>query len=136
MKLRQSIAHMKAAYVYASLSYHLRRQVGCVIVKDNTIISIGYNGTPAGEDNNCEYADGKTLPSVIHAEDNAIRKLDLDQDLIGAVLFVTTAPCEKCCELILDAGIGHVVYDDVHKYLSHTKYLQDKGVHVEQLSIS
>ena len=134
MKPRQAHAHMKAAYVYASLSYHERRRVGCVIVKNDTIIAIGYNGTPSGEDNCCEDEHGKTLPSVIHAEDNAIRKLDPDTDLIGAIMFVTTAPCDRCCELILDAGIGHVIYDDLYRCAEYVQYLRDKGVCVEQLT--
>lgn len=134
MKPRQANAHMKAAYVYAALSYHLRRQVGCVIVKNDKIISIGYNGTPAGEDNNCEDENGRTKHSVIHAEDNALRKLDPAEDLTDATMFITTAPCDLCCEKILAADLPHVVYDDIYRCTEYVKYLRDNGVLVEQLT--
>lgn len=135
MKLRQLFAHMKAAYVYAELSYHMRRQVGCVIVKNDTIISIGYNGTPPGEDNNCEDEHGATLPTVIHAEDNAIRKLEQanvcpDQSV---VLFVTTAPCIKCANRIFKFGIKHVIYDDVYRNNDGVEFLQERDVRVESM---
>lgn len=120
--------------MYADLSYHLRRQVGCVIVKDDKIISIGYNGTPAGEDNHCEDEHGHTLPSVVHAEDNALRKLDPSQSVDGATLFVTTAPCQLCAPKILGRGIKHVVYDDLYRCTEYVQFLQDNGVLVEQLS--
>ena len=83
MKPKFVVAHMKAASVYAELSSAKRLQVGCVVVKDNTIIGIGYNGMPSGWDNNCEnviqHSDDtvelKTKPEVLHAETNAIAKI-------------------------------------------------------------
>ena len=149
MNLRQTKAHMKAAYVYAELSYCDRRKVGCVIVKYNPeqkgtdrIISIGYNGTPPGEDNCCEDWVTKgwynrqlvTKPNVIHAEDNAIRKLkETDETAENTILFVTTAPCVQCAELIKDFGITHVIYDDVYRNEHGIEYLQQHGIKVEQL---
>ena len=80
MKSKFALAHMKVAEVYAELSSARRLHVGAIIVKDDRIISIGYNGTPTGWDNNCEnyvYDDNgdlslKTKPEVLHAETNAI----------------------------------------------------------------
>lgn len=126
---------MKAAYVYAALSYCVRRQVGCVIVKNNRIISIGWNGTPAGEDNCCEDSNGDTKDNVIHAEDNALRKLPLDEDLSEAYLFVTTCPCIHCANIVVNRKVGHVVYDEVKNTGSGLHHLLDHGIGVEQLSI-
>lgn len=126
---------MKAAYVYAALSYCVRRQVGCVIVKNDRIISIGWNGTPVGEDNCCEDSNGDTKDNVIHAEDNALRKLPLDEDLSEAYLFVTTCPCIHCADKVVSRNVGHVIYDEVKNTGSGLQYLLDHGIGVEQLSI-
>jgi dCMP deaminase len=134
MNLRQAKAHMGAAYIYAALSYCNRRQVGCVIVKDNRIISIGYNGTPAGEDNRCEDDNDSTKSTVIHAEDNAIRKIKDTETGEGCILFVTTAPCPSCAEIIVNFGIKHVIYDDVYRLTDGIEYLKKHGVVVEQIT--
>jgi len=135
MKLRQIIAHMDAAHVYAGLSYCNRRKVGSVIVKDNRIISIGYNGTPPGACNCCEGEDGKTLPNVIHAEDNAIRKLKNSPETgVGATMFITTAPCEPCAQMIIDAGIVHVVYDQSYTNDHGIVFLRERGVTVDNIT--
>lgn len=139
MKLRQIQAHMDAAYVYAGLSYCTRRQVGCVIVDNDRIVSIGYNGTPPGADNTCEDHNNISKPDVIHAEDNAIRKLEkvIPQDssfhLTDAIMFVTTAPCLQCARKLFDFGIRHVVYDDVYRNTHGIQFLEDRGVIVHQI---
>ena len=121
------VAHMKTAKVYASLSSARRLQVGAVIVRDNRIISIGYNGMPSGWDNNCEHTTVvnkalpgepdnfvetlKTKPEVIHAESNAITKVAASTEQTkGAVLYTTHAPCVDCAKLIHQSGIKRVVY--------------------------
>lgn len=134
MKERQSKAHMRAAQVYADLSYCNRLKVGCVIVKDHRIISIGYNGTPPGADNRCEDENNVTYDSVIHAEDNAIRKLEQSPETgDGASLFVTTAPCFLCAGLILNAGVREVFYNIPYKNERGIERLQTHGVTVKQL---
>ena len=115
MKEKFIKAHLKAAEVYAHLSSAKRLQVGCVIVKDNTIIGIGYNGMPSGWDNNCEelieqHEDGgqilKTRPEVLHAETNAIAKVARSTNSTdGADMICTHAPCLDCAKLIHQAGI-------------------------------
>lgn len=133
MNTRQKIAHMKAAYVYSDLSYCEKRKVGCVIVDGNRVVSIGYNGTPAGESNCCEDLEGNTLPSVIHAEDNALRKLgETNADM---VLFVTTCPCLMCAKKIVERGIRQVVYSEEKNTSSGADYLVSNGVVVERLEI-
>lgn len=136
MKHRQKVAHMQAAYVYASLSYCVRRQVGAVVVKDDKIISIGYNGTPTGEDNCCEDSvTGKTKPNVIHAEINALDKIPLDEDLSSAILFSTTCPCLPCATKVVERRVGEVIYDEAKNTNSGLDYLIQHGIRVEQLSI-
>lgn len=151
MNQRQTKAHMKAAYVYADLSYCKRRKVGCVIVKHDPsrggtdrIISIGYNGTPPGEDNCCEewVEDGDyhsgffTKPNVVHAEHNAIKKLqETPETGENTIFFVTTAPCVQCAQRIIDFGITHVVYNEVYRNEHGIEHLQKHGIEVEQLTL-
>lgn len=136
MNSRQKHAHMKVAYIYAQLSYCKRKQVGCIIVENDRVISIGYNGTPAGECNCCEDENGLTKPEVIHAEDNALRKLKkYNYDLSNAVLFATHSPCPNCAGLIVESGIKHVVYDELYKNGTGIDILINNNITVEILSM-
>lgn len=131
MKDKYIIAHMKSAYVYADLSYCQRRKVGCIIVKNDTPIAIGYNGTPPGDDNCCEDEDGNTKSNVIHAEDNALRKLTKSTESAeGSTMFVTTAPCIVCAPRIVDAGISKVYYSEAYRNADGINYLVGHGVEV------
>ena len=114
---------MRTAENYASLSSAKRLKVGCVIVKDNRIISIGYNGMPSGWDNNCEYEIGayelnkelKTRPEVLHAEANAITKVAMSSEsCYNGDIYTTTAPCLECAKLIYQSGISKVFYRTPH----------------------
>ncbi len=116
-------AHMRTAENYATLSSAQRLKVGCVIVKDNRIISIGYNGMPSGWDNNCEYEIGayelnkelKTRPEVLHAEANAITKVAMSSEsCYNGDIYTTTAPCLECAKLIYQSGISKVFYRTPH----------------------
>ena len=134
MKEKHAKAHMRAAYVYADLSYCQRRKVGCVVIKHDSIIAIGYNGPPSGEDNICEDTSGNTKPNVIHAEDNALRKLTRrSESAEGSIVFVTTAPCVLCASRLVDAGVSTVYYDDVYRNTEGIEYLKNHGVEVFQL---
>jgi dCMP deaminase len=136
MKQKHAIAHMRAAYVYADLSYCKRRQVGCVIVKHNSIIAIGYNGTDPGEDNICEDENGDTKSCVRHAEDNALRKLTRSpNDANNSIMFVTTAPCRLCASRIVDAGVKKVFYVDVYRNEKGLEYLKHHGIEIEKLTM-
>lgn len=116
------LAHMDTARRYAQLSTARRAQVGCVLVKDNRIISIGYNGMPSGWDNNCEtevsWPDGtiqflETKPEVLHAEANAITKVARSsENCDGATLYTTMLPCLDCAKLIYQSGIRKVFYSE------------------------
>jgi len=153
MKKKYLDAHMKAAEVYSQLSSARRLQVGCVVVKDNTIIGIGYNGMPSGWDNNCEQRtyieldekyqfldeDGshyslKTRPEVLHAETNAIAKVARSTNSSdGASLFVTHAPCIDCAKIIHQAGISSVYYRNSYRDEVGVKFLQKCKITVEQV---
>ena len=136
MKQKHKIAHMKSAFNYAECSTANRLQVGCVLVKDNSIISIGYNGMPSGWTNECETEDNVTKPEVLHAETNAIAKLArCSEHGEGATAFVTHQPCMDCAKLLYQSGITEVYY--AHKYrLTHgVDFLEKCGITVEQMSI-
>jgi len=143
MKQKFIIAHMKVAEVYAELSSAKRLQVGCVIVKDNRIISIGYNGMPSGWDNNCEDVVGqdevgsllyKSKPEVLHAETNAIAKLASSSESgKDATLFVTHAPCIDCAKLIYQSGIGAVYYKNGYRSRDGIDFLEKCGLKVEKI---
>ena len=86
--------YLRMARIWAENSYCQRRQVGALIVKDNAIISDGYNGTPSGFPNVCEDENNVTFPYVLHAEANAISKLARsNNNSEGATLYVTASPC-------------------------------------------
>ena len=115
-------AHMRTAENYAMLSHAIRLQVGAIVVKDDRIISIGYNGTPSGWDNKCEnetYIDDfhiemTTKPEVIHAEANAIAKLAKSNESgEGAYMFITHAPCLSCAKI----NYFLILYGIIHRYL-------------------
>lgn len=142
MKKKLIDAHMQAAEVYAKLSTAKRLQVGCVIVKNNTIISIGYNGTPSGWDNTCEYADYyddgdfviKSKPEVLHSETNAIAKVARSTNSTeDADMFITHAPCLECAKLIYQSGIRKVFYRDTYRSEEGLKFLQQCNVEVNRV---
>ena len=105
--------YMRMAAIWAENSYCQRRQVGALVVKDNRIISDGYNGTPSGFENVCENDSNVTYPYVLHAEANAITKLARSHNNSdNSTLYVTDSPCIECAKLIIQAGIKTVIYDD------------------------
>lgn len=130
MKQRFINMFMTIAETVSQQSSAKRLKVGSIVVKDDRVISIGYNGTPAGWDNCCEevieqHEDGgqltKTKDEVIHAEANAIAKLARSSESgLDATMFITHAPCIQCAKIIYGAGIKDVFY----KY----KYRDDEGL--------
>ena len=140
MKQKLITAYIKTAEIFAELSHARRLHVGAIIVKDDRIISIGYNGMPAGWDNDCEEIielreDGhhelKTRPEVLHAETNAIAKLAKSSDSgSGATMFVTHAPCLDCAKLVYQSGINRVIYRDSYRSDQGILFLTRSGVEV------
>lgn len=104
--------YMNIAREISTASYATRKKVGSILVKDNRIISYGYNGTPYGFDNTCEE-DGVTKKEVLHAESNAITKCAMSTDSTkDSTLYTTMSPCFNCAKLIIQAGIKEVYYEE------------------------
>jgi dCMP deaminase len=143
MKEKFKQAYMQTAQTFAELSHARRLKVGCIIVKDDRIISIGYNGMPAGWDNNCEHEmkwpNGEirflqTKEEVLHAESNAIAKLARSVESgEGASLFVTHSPCLDCAKLIYQAGIKNVYYLDDYRDDTGIQFLIKSTIQVEKM---
>lgn len=142
MKQKWIDAFMDTAERFAQLSTAKKLQVGSVIVKDNRILSIGYNGMPAGWDNKCEETwithngspELKTKDEVIHAEANAIIKLARDGESgKDATLFVTHAPCIHCAKMIYGAGINKVYYRDTYRDDIGVDFLTKCHIEVEKV---
>ena len=153
MKQKLKQAYMRTAEIFAELSHARRLHVGAIVVKDDRIISIGYNGMPAGWDNNCEYevtefqteygvgsklvntGELKTRPEVLHAETNSIAKLAKSNESgLGATMFVTHAPCLDCAKLIYQSGISSVLYRNTYRDTSGITFLEKSGIIVEKLN--
>ena len=121
--------YMRMARIWAENSYCERRKVGALIVKDNMIISDGFNGTPAGFENVCEDEDGLTKPYVLHAEANAITKIARsNNNSNGATMYVTTSPCIECAKLIIQSGIVRVVYSQKYRLTDGIDLLNRAGI--------
>lgn len=157
MKQKFIDLYMDWAKRLSELSHARRLQVGAVIVKDDTVISYGYNGMPAEWNNDCEYrvyanewtidnnewqytdADGKpynlkTKPEVLHAESNAISKLARSANSgAGADIFITHSPCLECSKLIYQSGISRVFYSQDYRDSSGIDFLLRSGIPVEKI---
>jgi dCMP deaminase len=165
MKEKFVNAYMDVAERFAELSSARRLHVGAIVVKDDRIISIGYNGMPSGWENDCEYKDYdlardfngnyfphsekeypledergryklKTRSEVLHAERNALDKLAKgNEGGLGSTMFITHAPCLECAKSIYGAGISHVFYRDTYRSEDGIQFLKKCGVSIEKLSI-
>jgi dCMP deaminase len=162
-RLKIENIYMEIAYSIAKLSYAERRKVGCVVVKDNQIVSFGYNGTPHNFENECEELviksgnnlkhkkilemDGyvcvddvcsKTVTKreVLHAESNALSKIaksTLSSD--GATLYTTTSPCFECSKSIIQSGITTVYYNETYRDMSGVELLTKANIKVIKIDV-
>lgn len=130
---------LDVARLTAKLSHAKRKQVGAVLAKDGRIVSIGYNGTPAGFDNCCEdkLEDGslKTKKNVVHAESNALffcAKTNIQA--CGATMYLTLSPCATCALAMIQSGVSRVVYIEPYTDLEGCRILEAAGVEVEQFT--
>ena len=147
-------AYIDVAERFASLSTARKLKVGAIVVKDNRVLSIGYNGMPSGWDNNCEDACKpdwmdwepteedvqlgiailKTKPQVIHAEMNCLSKLaGSNESGKGADMYITHAPCIECAKIIYASGIVNVFYKHDYRDVKGINFLIDCGVGVQKL---
>lgn len=146
-------AYMDVAERFAQLSTARRLKVGAIAVKENRIISIGYNGTPSGWDNDCEfwrpnegvhwevpiedreiYGTYYTKPEVIHAERNALDKLARSSESAsGASLYITHAPCLECAKSIYTSGIVDVFYRNEYRNEEGVDFLESCSIGVHKI---
>ncbi len=141
MKQKHLDMYMKIAETVAAASYAKKLKVGAIAVKDNRILSIGYNGTPPGMSNVCEREvtneDGttafETVKEVIHAEMNAIYKMARDgQAAQGSTMFITHSPCFECAKAILSVGVSSVFYKEEYRNMEGVHFLRSNNIKVEQ----
>lgn len=154
--------YLRMAQTWSENSYALRRKVGCLIVKNNSIISDGYNGTPMGFRNVCEYLEGykpakkltedeerkfltsmsttfhkelTTFPYVLHAESNAIAKLAKSNNSSdGATIYITDEPCLECSKMIIQTGIQRVVYNRSYRKHEGIELLKAAKIEIVQIT--
>ena len=127
------------AAIWGKLSKAKRKQVGCLVVKDGMIISDGYNGTPHGFDNDCEFETRfgyETRPEVLHAESNALTKLAKStQSSDMATVYVTLSPCFDCAKLMIQSGIRRVVYAEKYRIIDGIELLDKAGIETVHVPI-
>ena len=134
MKSKFIDAYMDVAKRFAKLSHAKRLNVGAIVVKDDRIISIGYNGMPSGWDNDCEDENNKSKPEVLHAESNAIAKLARSNESgEGASLFITHSPCIECAKLIYQSGIKNVYFGENYRDTAGLDFLKTSKINVVQV---
>ena len=129
--------YLEMATSWSQLSKAKRKKVGCLVVKDGQIISDGYNGTPKGYDNECEFETRfgyETRPEVLHAESNALMKLAKSTNSSeNCTIYLTLSPCFECSKLLVQAGVKRVVYNEQYRDTSGLEFLKVNGIEVEQL---
>lgn len=155
------LIYMQMAYQIAKLSYAKRKRVGCIIVKDNQVISTGYNGTPHGFKNDCEEIQTREVENdnhkkvleekgyncqdgccskevtkrvVLHAESNALAKVSkstLSSD--EADMYITMSPCFDCAKLIIQSGIKKVFYSESYRDTSGIDILEEAGIEIKEV---
>lgn len=133
LKINWNNTYIEICKLISKHSKCKRKKVGCILVKDNRIISIGYNGTPSKFCNICEK-NNKTLQSVIHAESNALMKCAKSvESSNGADLYCTLSPCYDCCKLIIQSGIKNVYFNELYNDISGLQLLKKAKIKYEKI---
>ena len=128
--------YMRIAKEIAKQSYCERKKVGSVLVKDNQIISDGYNGMPSGMTNCCEIDENTTKKEVLHAEANALAKVGKSTNSAdGSTIYITMSPCFECSKLLIQFGIKSVFYGEKYRSTEGLNLLKEKGIKVEQIEL-
>jgi len=135
-KFRLDNVYLKMAKTWAELSRCTRSKVGCLVVKDKTIIADGFNGTPTGFPNPCEDGNGDTIKWVLHSEANAITKLSKNTvSSYGSTMYITLSPCYDCAKLIIQAGIKRVVFCEFYRNTEALELLSLAKIEVDYLDL-
>ena len=133
MKRNWDNSFIDIAFIISKHSHAKRKKVGAILVKDNRIISIGYNGTPTGFKNKCEIKN-KTKINVLHAESNCITKCaKSNENSNGAILYVTVSPCIECAKLIIQSGIVAVYFKEKYRKKSGLKLLKKAKINCNEI---
>lgn len=128
--------YMGTAFLHARKSKAVRAQVGAVIVTKTGVLIPGYNGTPSGTNNVCEDENNKTKPEVIHAELNCVLKAAREGiSIAGCKVYVTHSPCLSCAALLIQAGVGEVIYNQIYRSADGVNYLANAGITHRALAI-
>ena len=134
MKDKHKVAYMECAHAFVKCSNATRLKVGTVIVKNDRIISCGYNAQTAHIPEPCELPNGQTDMRVRHSEKNALMGLiRSSESALGATMFCTHSCCLLCSIDIVDAGIKHFIYQNEYRSSEGLQHLIDNGVTVEKL---
>ena len=130
------VVYLRMAREWSKNSHCRRSQVGCLVVKNKTIISDGYNGTPTGFPNICEDLENNTLASVLHAEANAITKLAMNTvSSHGGTMYVTLSPCFDCSKLIIQSGIKRIVFSELYRKIESLDLLSQAGIEIVYINL-
>ena len=127
---------MDITRVVATRSTCQRAQVGAVIAREGRILTMGYNGAPAGMDH-CdhypgEYSQSSGCTRAVHAEANAVAyAARYGIDVSNSVLFTTLSPCLSCSQLIVNSGVLRVVCLELYRDIIGVRLLTDAGLEVE-----
>jgi len=121
--------YLRMAKIWAENSHCERNKVGCLIVKDRSIISDGYNGTPKGFPNACEDENNTTLSYVIHSEANALAKLSKSTiSSEGSTIYITVSPCYECTKLLIQSGIKRIVFSSLYRKQDSFELLEKANI--------
>ena len=132
--IKTDLVYLKMAEIWGTNSHCKRMQVGCLMVKNKSIISDGYNGSPSGFPNLCEDESNTTLPYVLHAEANAITKLAKSTNSSdGSTVYITASPCFECSKLIIQSGIKRVVFKEIYRKTESLQFLYEAGIEVVRI---
>lgn len=135
-KVNRNKIYIQMAEVYSQLSYAERLKVGCIVTKENRVVSMGYNGTPKGTDNRCEDETGKTKGEVIHAEMNALIWAAQNHiNLTGCNIYITASPCLECAKYIKQFGIKQVFYLNEYRDNNGIIYLNDNDIPCQKINL-
>ena len=131
-QLRYDSMYLDVCETVSKMSFAKRAQVGAILVKDDNIIGIGWNGMPSGFENVCEK-NGVTKPEVLHAESNCISKVAKSSySSLGSTMYITISPCMDCAKLMIQSGVSRVVYKNFYRDEKVLDFLLKCGIIIEK----
>lgn len=133
MKHKMIKPYMETAKAFAKLSYAKRKKVGGIAITPQDVMIYSWNGRPAGDENECEDDEGKTLGEVLHCESNLVAKAAREGiSLKGSTVVVSLSPCLECSKQMYQAGVERVIYEEEYRDMKGVAFLKKHGVYVEQ----